>query len=437
MKVYYETVAPVPSITVDPATVDATAAETVGTLAITYANLTISDMDDFDIQYYNAEGEELSEGPDWILVEVAEDNGDYVVSYVIEKNVGAARTAYFKVYALDDETNLVYSNLVTVTQAAPAVDYATLPFDFDGGRADIESTNGLTQTGLGTDYSANDTKLKFDGSGDYVILKLQGGTAASLSFKTKGNTFSGGTFTVQTSTDGETYTNLAVFNENNIDGNYTCFISSSIKYIKWIYTEKVNGNVGLGSISVVALSFSVTLNGSGYATYCSPDGLDFTGVTEYSAWQITGANSSTGEITFSQVTGSVKGGTGLLLKGDAGETITLTSSNSENELSGNKLYGTLAPTYIEADQYYGLSGNKFVKVGAGTVPAGKALLPASVVGSSIKAFNFVFEDDPDGINSIDNGELTIDNAAIYNLAGQRLSKMQKGINIVNGKKILY
>ena len=26
---------------------------------------------------------------------------------------------------------------------------------------------------------------------------------------------------------------------------------------------------------------------------------------------------------------------------------------------------------------------------------------------------------------------------IYNLAGQRLQKMQKGINIVNGKKILF
>jgi hypothetical protein len=31
--------------------------------------------------------------------------------------------------------------------------------------------------------------------------------------------------------------------------------------------------------------------------------------------------------------------------------------------------------------------------------------------------------------------MTIDNA-IYNLAGQRMSKMQKGINVVNGKKIL-
>ncbi|MBO7137598.1 MAG: hypothetical protein J6V92_03930, partial [Bacteroidaceae bacterium] len=30
----------------------------------------------------------------------------------------------------------------------------------------------------------------------------------------------------------------------------------------------------------------------------------------------------------------------------------------------------------------------------------------------------------------------LDGAAYYNLAGQRLNKMQRGINIVNGKKIL-
>ena len=31
---------------------------------------------------------------------------------------------------------------------------------------------------------------------------------------------------------------------------------------------------------------------------------------------------------------------------------------------------------------------------------------------------------------------SLKNSGIYNLAGQRLSKMQKGINIINGKKVL-
>ena len=36
--------------------------------------------------------------------------------------------------------------------------------------------------------------------------------------------------------------------------------------------------------------------------------------------------------------------------------------------------------------------------------------------------------------AIENAQTT--DGAIYNLAGQCLSKMQKGINIVNGKKVL-
>ncbi len=51
----------------------------------------------------------------------------------------------------------------------------------------------------------------------------------------------------------------------------------------------------------------------------------------------------------------------------------------------------------------------------------------------------IFEDgqynNPDGIKEIESGKLKVD-SSIYNLSGQRLSKMQKGINIVNGKKVL-
>ena len=40
-----------------------------------------------------------------------------------------------------------------------------------------------------------------------------------------------------------------------------------------------------------------------------------------------------------------------------------------------------------------------------------------------------------GINEVEASETT-QPVAIYNLAGQRLNKMQKGINIINGKKVL-
>ena len=68
-----------------------------------------------------------------------------------------------------------------------------------------------------------------------------------------------------------------------------------------------------------------------------------------------------------------------------------------------------------------------------TVGANRCYLTVS--GSNLaKAFYFD-EDDPTAIQTIDNRQQTTD-GAIYNLAGQRLQKMQKGINIINGKKVL-
>ena len=105
-----------PFITVADATVNnVPAAGDNGTLAITYGYLDISDMSDFGVQFYDAEGEEESE-PDWVEVLVAEEQtGEYVVSYVVEANSGAARTAYCKVFALGD-SDYVYSNLITISQ---------------------------------------------------------------------------------------------------------------------------------------------------------------------------------------------------------------------------------------------------------------------------------------------------------------------------------
>ena len=50
--------------------------------------------------------------------------------------------------------------------------------------------------------------------------------------------------------------------------------------------------------------------------------------------------------------------------------------------------------------------------------------------------NVLITDDPTGLEAIENGKLTMDNA-IYNLAGQRLNKKQRGINIVGGRKELH
>ena len=140
---------------------------------------------------------------------------------------------------------------VTVTQGHYTVDYATLPFEFDGGRADIATTDGLTQEGLDSDYS-NSPKLKFKSTGTWVLLHFNEAPGA-LTYTIKGNTFSGGTFTVQTSEDGVNYTDLTTYTAFGSTGNEALNetfenLGANVRYIKWIYTEKSTGNVGLGNI---------------------------------------------------------------------------------------------------------------------------------------------------------------------------------------------
>lgn len=79
------------------------------------------------------------------------------------------------------------------------------------------------------------------------------------------------------------------------------------------------------------------------------------------------------------------------------------------------------------------SGVGFYKVQSGiTIPARKAYLAVTAGGA--KEF-YGFDDDATGISDLNvNDNL---NGAIYNLAGQRINKMQKGINIVNRKKVLF
>ncbi len=274
-----EVVVTTPSITVDPATVNKSASEVEGTMDIIYANLPITDMSDFDVQYCDSEGVDAPK-PSWVddvlVAEKDPSEGEgYVVSFTIQTNDGAARSAYFKIYALDNDLNIVYSNLVTITQAAYVPDYATLTFSFDGGRADIESTAGLTHEGLDSDYKSS-PKLKFNTTGDWLILKFNE-TPGVLTFDIKGNGANSdpwsGTFTVQASSDGVAYTEVASFTDNLGDTQTITInnLESSVRYIKWIYTTKTLGNVALGNIKLkrfapASIVLTATLNNGRYWT---------------------------------------------------------------------------------------------------------------------------------------------------------------------------
>jgi hypothetical protein len=236
-----------PSIDLGDNAIHAFATGTDGVIIVDYKNITTVVA---EVQFFEADGTTPATY-DWVTATINSINN---VEYVINPNTGDARTAYFKVYALDDDANDVYSELITVTQdayVAPAADYATLPFAFNAGKADIENTDGMTQDGLDSDY-ASSPKLKFNGTDDYVLLHFDE-RPGTLTFDIKGNTFSGGTFKVQTSEDGITYTDLETYTElGNTQSEEFTNLGENVRYIKWVYTNKSGGNVALGNIALAA-----------------------------------------------------------------------------------------------------------------------------------------------------------------------------------------
>ena len=138
-------------------------------------------------------------------------------------------------------------------------------------------------------------------------------------------------------------------------------------------------------------------------------------------------------LTLTEQANTIPTQTAVVLKGAEGY-FSFTPAASAPAITGeNDLLGTAAPFETTGNEYV-LAMPEGEEVGffkaTGTIPAGKAYLTST---SGVKGF--VFSDDTaTGIVSLDaNVNL---NGRVYNLAGQRLQKMQKGVNIVGGIKIL-
>ncbi len=251
----------IPSITITPDNfeLDANSHMAEVLTAITYQNIVVvsgSGTETFDVQYYDAEGHEIEQT--WCTAgAVAQGDTGFDLAIYAGVNEGdEARTAYFKLYAHDAENNLVYSNLVTVTQAAPVIDYAVLPFVWEGGpKADFLALNGVTAHGLGGDYGATNAPylIKFDNTGDYIQVKTdsQPGTV-TIGVKMIGGANTS-TITIQGSADGETFTDIEVLTISGAQGDELTLETTNVfdandRYVRILFTK--GSNVGVGPITI-------------------------------------------------------------------------------------------------------------------------------------------------------------------------------------------
>ena len=197
----------------------------------------------------------------------------------------------------------------------------------------------------------------------------------------------------------------------------------------------VGGNNNHGGNKLYFPSYAVvSLNEAGYAsTFLSfdaalPEGLESYAVTAASATKA----------TLTSLKG-VKANQGAILKGAASTEYVLAAANVASDWSGNLLKGSVTDTEVAGEGYVlaskdGVTGFYKAKLTDGKFKnnAGKAYLPASAItaGARFISFDFGTETAIESVESVEN------NAVVYDLAGRRVQGAQKGIFIVNGKKVI-
>lgn len=196
---------------------------------------------------------------------------------------------------------------------------------------------------------------------------------------------------------------------------------------------------GVRFIPSTSPSTSVAIGEAGFATLAPSFAVDYSnrgdGLEAYSV----SYNSSSKELTYTQIDGVVAEGKAVILKGKgnyileaSSETATVTETGLKAS-DGNK---------TGADNIYCLAnktsnGVGFYQVKSDvTIPANKAYLEIATPASTLaKYYSIGIGGNTTGIQTIHQNSVKAD-GIMYSLSGQRVGKDYKGIVICNGKKMI-
>ena len=420
-----------------------------GTFNVTYTNEFVP-VAAFAQLYNDADCTEEFDG-DWIMVEESMDEDPSVITYVVEANTATTeRSVYLYVEAMDNDANII-SNVFTITQAA----YEAPKFTWD----------------LTTNSYSSESEDLVTWSSDFATMKnAKGGST------TAANNYLGGTYNHTRFYKNQkiTFTPKSGYAVTSIVINaITSYVNGFNGEDAWTNaTVSVNGTVITVTPTNINLPVSVTISaacratgvtvsyvesdvvaitikeGFSATTFSCDKALDFTG-KNIAAYIITDENGATTQVW------KVPANTGLYIeRGDTEGTISydipfLTNEADAEKITGNLLVGTISEPVntktLEGNYTYYLFGKQngkeaFFKVGESTpdakatASAGKAYLAVPGAGNAKEMI--VIGGDVTGIESIENGTIVNDN--YYTIDGKLVKGQptQKGIYVVNGRKVV-
>lgn len=232
------------------------------------------------------------------------------------------------------------------------------------------------------------------------------------------------------------------YNSSTSSSRFSTYTDRSAQKPIYIYKEATS--------EVVSTTYTpISISSIGYATMYLADAVAMpAGVEAYIA---TGVNGD--YLQMEQVMGTLPAETGVILKAAEGEYAFIHSTEEAADVSGNLLEGTTVDTYVAGPAYVLANETKGVGLYKATLNkdeagadgkthfknnANKAYLPASAVASNAPMFSFSRGGDEEDTTGIEYSSPlnSMPSTAIYDLTGRRVEKMEKGIYIVNGKKVI-
>ena len=298
--------------------------------------------------------------------------------------------------------------------------------------------------GRATFTAATDASTIYLWTSDKKLVAYGNGLAYAEVYQPQANSVNGKEFTVVSAVSGN-FGQYSIYSTySGSVGNVYLYSSGSGNADRNTASDsfKQQNSFTIEAVDEIPVTLS-NIEGHGFASFYTPVGISSLpdGVKAYIA-SVDGDR-----IRFTNIT-DIPANTGVILYQPTYTegAVNLTIGDASSSTTGNVLKGIVASTPLatvktnlsatniltmQNDDTKGLGFYQYT----GTNLNGFRVFVDSNDAVGVKSFVFDFDDD-DATGIVSLLEKTEEGTAIYNIAGQRLSKMQKGINIVNGKKIL-
>jgi len=404
---------------------------------------------------------------------------------VLDVDLATAKEVVAATNAIADEkwtanvgdVECVYNGDFSNGQGSAAANIQNYGWTRTNGWGQFRSDSDKSSTSNGTSYYNQPGSLQYGNAG-YYTMPLKANTIYQLTFKyASWEANSNNSVTASVLKSGEGMAEVTYEKNATVHTTAGAFVAKTILFVTttagdYVLTLANSGNTVITDVSIRKASQTLTLpsatqyaagtypsvtldrtfaNTSNWYTLCAPFDFPKSAFAEVKVLDRVTDNAGDVNMTFTDAGSTISAGTPCLVKpASADATLSVEGVAIDPDASADspsKQDGTTTVTYVgtfegetidgsNVDNAWVVSNNALYHVAAthtATVGAYRAYFTVSA-SEGVKALSYDFG----GADAIDDVRSKIEDGRneIYNLAGQKMSKLQRGVNIVNGKKVL-